>query len=247
MKQSKVRWYHWSVVRLAGFAMLTVFIGFIMSALTAVQSIDQLLHIVHDDDVESSLRYGMEQAKVSYTLKQEILVEKLKHKVDTKKLNSETLDAALITAGAASILGSPKWKIRKIPPVPEARWENRRELAFYGFLVEFGESTASESFHKVEEVLQRYKLIGLDLQNRIRPALIRSLSVTLGIMCLMLIASFVVMAARVRGRIQVIVDGFENYADGAESFRFKHRWQSELGLISQQFNRMADELASNRV
>ncbi len=54
------------------------------------------------------------------------------------------------------------------------------------------------------------------------------------------------MASRLRGRIQEIVDGFEKFAEADEQFRFRNNWQNELGVISQQFNAMADELAENR-
>ena len=54
------------------------------------------------------------------------------------------------------------------------------------------------------------------------------------------------MTWRVRNRVQLLIDGFVRYAEVDDSFRFLQHTHNELGLISEQFNRMADELTENQ-
>jgi hypothetical protein len=165
----------------------------VTAAITAVQSIDHLIKIAHDEDVEWALHHGMDEAKSAYSAKQDLILEKLLNLplLKNKNLTSESLGQGLKAIGAGQILGTASWRIHQVAPVKGARWESRQELLYEGFVVEFGETEASESFRKVESVLQRYKLIGMDLQGRIRPAVIRALSITLAIMCLLLLSSFI--------------------------------------------------------
>ncbi len=54
------------------------------------------------------------------------------------------------------------------------------------------------------------------------------------------------MTWRIRNRVQALIDGFIRYAEIDDSFRFQRHGNNELGLISAQFNRMAEELVENQ-
>lgn len=243
---SRVHWHEWSIVRLAGFAMLTVLVGYFAAAILAVQSIDHLLHIVHDNDVEWSLRYGMDQAKSSYTANQIATLETAKRIVPERTISKDTLNQRFTAAKIGSFLGASRWNIKTNSEPAENAWVDRQTLRFRGYDVEFEGINAGDSFHRAETILQRYQVIGLELRDRIRPALIRALWITLAIMCVILLVAFFFMTLRVRNRIQALVDGFIRYSEVDDSFRFLQHTKNELGLISEQFNRMADELSENQ-
>lgn len=243
---SRVKWHEWSIVRLAGFAMMTVLVGYFAAAILAVQSIDQLLHIVHDNDVEWALRYGMEQAKSSYTANQTATLETLRRIAPESKITSETLNKRARNVKLGAYLSASDWSIAPSKERGEDMWLDRQTLRFKNFDIDFKGINAGDSFHRAEGVLQRYQVVGLELRDRIRPALIRALWITLAIMCFILLITFVFVTWRIRNRVQALVDGFVRYSETDDAFRFASHAHNELGLISEQFNHMADELAENQ-
>ncbi len=246
----RVRWHQWSVVRLAGVAIITVISGYLTAAVLAVKSIDQLLHIVHDASVEQSLKAGLDGIKDAYKTRQELLLERLlKRDPQTSALSSSHLNEILLELDTISIMRQSTWNISKSsePEVKVARWISRQELAVGPFIVEFLGTAQSEEYRKSEEVLQRYKVIGIELRDIIRPALIKALSITLAIMCSLLMLAFAYMAIRGKSRIQKLVQGFIDYAENDNKFRFTAHANNELGLLSTQFNHMADELNENHL
>ena len=191
----RVRWHQWSVVRLAGVAIITVISGYLTAAVLAVKSIDQLLHIVHDASVEQSLKAGLDGIKDAYKTRQELLLERLlKRDPQTSALSSSHLNEILLELDTISIMRQSTWNISKSsePEVKVARWISRQELAVGPFIVEFLGTAQSEEYRKSEEVLQRYKVIGIELRDIIRPALIKALSITLAIMCSLLMLAICV-------------------------------------------------------
>jgi len=245
----RVSWHQWSVVRLAAIAMATVIAGYLTAAILAVKSIDYLLHIAHDPSVETTINLGMQSQKDAYKVQQELLALKLQPLVKgTKDLSRAKLDAALRSAGALEIMKQGSWEIlnNSAAQSKSIYWENRTDLVVDKFLVRFNHTRQEEEYRKSEEVLQRYKVIGLELRAKIRPALITALSATLAVMCALLMTAFAYMTNRSKTRIQRLVQGFISYASGDDDFRFKVHGHNELGLLSRQFNRMADDLAENR-
>ncbi len=245
----RVRWHQWSVVRLAAIARITVIAGYLTAAILAVKSIDQLLHIVHDSAVEQSLKYGLEGMKDAYKTRQDLLIERLMSKVKTpENLSRESLHSTLQSLSASEVMGGVSWNIASDVESGQSKvmWINRKDLVIGPHIVQFADSAQADEYRKTEEVLQRYQVIGLELRERIRPALIKALSVTLAVMCILLMLAFAYMAIRSKTRIQKLVNGFIRYAERDDTFRFDLHWRNELGLLSRQFNRMADELDENR-
>ena len=245
----KVRWHQWSVVRLAAVAMITVLTGYLTAAVLAVKNIDQLLHIVHDNSVEHSLKTGLDYQKDAYKSRQELLAEKLRHEIPNVELVSvSSLKSALERVHASSVMHHATWTVNPDIDSPKhsIEWLSRQELAVGRLITKFDTTAQEDEYRATEEVLQRYQVLGLELRERIRPALIKALSITLAIMCSLLLAAFVYMAIRGKSRIQKLVQGFVQYAEIDDAFRFNLHWQNELGLLSRQFNHMADELETNR-
>ena len=245
----RVRWHQWSVVRLAGIAMVTVLAGYLTAAALAVKSIDHLLRIVHDSTVEQSLKTGLDNIRDAYKTRQELLTERLKSVI--KKPESVTQDRlkdALRQADADNIMKHATVTIVRDqkPGERDIKWLSRQDLAVGPHIARFSDGAISDEYRASEEVLQRYQVIGLELRDRIRPALIKALSITLAIMCLLLMSAFAYMAIRGKTRIQKLVQGFIRYAERDDTFRFSQHAHNELGLLSKQFNNMADELDDNR-
>ncbi len=245
----RVRWHQWSVVRLAGIAMVTVLAGYLTAAVLAVKNIDLLLHIVHDNSVEEALRLGLDGMKDAYKTRQDLLLQGLTIKIkDPSKLSASELEKALKSLEAGQLMSASAWTIKtKDHQTITSQWIDRNSLAVGPFIVQFSGSQKADEYRIAEDVLRQYQVIGLELRERIRPALIKALSITLAIMCLLLLFAFVYMALRSKTRIQKLVQGFIRYADGDDEFRFDLHWKNELALLSLQFNRMADELEYNRV
>jgi len=245
----RVRWHQWSVVRLAAIAMVTVVVGYLTAAVLAVKSIDQLLHIVHDDSVEKAILTGMDAVKEVHKSRQEHLIQLLQYKIGAPtSLDLSKLRVILTDVNASQVMRDREWRITTSNNVnyKPIQWINKQDLGIGNHIVHFPGSAESDTFHQSEEVLQRYKVIGFELRQRIRPALITALSITLAIMCTLLMLAFTYMALRSKTRIQKLVQGFIQYAEKDDAFRFKLHWHNELGLLSRQFNRMADELDTNR-
>jgi nitrogen fixation/metabolism regulation signal transduction histidine kinase len=244
-----VAWHQWSVVRLAAIAMVTVLAGYLTAAILAVKSIDYLLHIAHDPAIEQAITQGMESQKEAYKSQQQLLQIKIQNLIkNPSSISSPQLSKSLDAVRAGDIFKSTNFTI---VPTSEKKdrpiyWLNRSDLVVGKHLVRFENSAQEDEYRKTEDILKRYKIIGFELSARIRPALIRALTVTLAIMCALLMIAFTYMTLRSKTRIQKIVQGFIRYAHGEDAFRFNVHGHNELGLLSRQFNHMADELAENR-
>lgn len=244
-----VRWHQWSVVRLAAIAMITVLAGYLTAAILAVKSIDYLLRISHDPAIEAAITLSMESQKQLFKAKQDLIVERLKQRISLPKSVSEKgLRQHLAELEAHSFFTGSNWSLSELSPKSQntIHWENRSDLVVGRFRIHFTDTREEEAYRRTEDVLKRYKIIGFELSARIRPALIRALSLTLAIMCVLLLIAFAYMTIRSKTRIERLVNGFIRYAHGDESFRFMVHGHNELGLLSRQFNTMADELAENR-
>jgi nitrogen fixation/metabolism regulation signal transduction histidine kinase len=244
-----VAWHQWSVVRLAAIAMITVLTGYMTAAILAVKSIDYLLKIAHDDAIELAITKGMEKQKEAYKTRQELLLTKIRSELKRpSSIGKEHLKNIVerISQGENSELSS--WQILNTNSSESNNlfWANRSELIVGPYTIKFDNSNQESEYRETEDILKRYKLLGLELRASIRPALIRALTVTLAIMCVLLLLAFTYMALRSKTRIQKIVDGFIRYSHGEDSFRFAVHGHNELGLLSRQFNSMADELSTNR-
>ena len=244
-----VRWHQWSVVRLAAIAMITVLAGYLTAAIFAVKSIDYLLRIAHDPAIESAITLSMDSQKQLYKAKQDLLIEKLKQRItNPRSLSAKTLNQHLNSLDVGSLFQGSSWTMSELASKETSNifWQNRSDLIVGRFMARFSETNDENDYRETEDVLKRYKVLGFELSERIRPALIRALSVTLAIMCILLLVAFAYMTIRSKTRIERLVNGFIRYAHGDESFRFMVHGHNELGLLSRQFNTMADELAENR-
>jgi nitrogen fixation/metabolism regulation signal transduction histidine kinase len=228
--------------------MVTVLAGYLTAAVIAVKNIDLLLHIVHDNSVEEAIRLGLDGMKDAYKAKQELLLERLKSKIkDPANISASSLEGVMKSITAEQTMGSSSFNVKAGEKNGSViQWIDRNSMAVGPHMVQFFGSQKAEEYRISEDVLRRYQIIGLELRERIRPALIKALSITLAVMCLLLLFAFVYMALRSKTRIQKLVQGFRRYADGEDTFRFDIHWKNELALLSLQFNRMADELDYNR-
>jgi nitrogen fixation/metabolism regulation signal transduction histidine kinase len=222
--------------------------GYLTAAVLAVKSIDQLLHIVHDASVEQSLKLGLDGLKDAYKTRQELLLERLKQRIPaTDTLSLSRLNESLLNVDTLAIMRQSTWNITRSADgsAKSIQWLNRQDLIVGPYIIAFSGTTQAEEYRKIEEVLQRYQVIGIELRDNIRPALIKALSITLAIMCSLLMLAFAYMAVRGKARIQKLVQGFIDYAEKDNKFRFSVHANNELGLLSTQFNHMADELNEN--
>lgn len=244
-----VAWHQWSVVRLAAIALATVLTGYLTAAVLAVKSIDYLLHIAHDPAIESAITLSLESQKDSYKNRQDLLLEKIQHLAkNPTMISNEQMTTYLNQAGIDKIFRDNPWEISTVTSGKNKRtyWANRSELIIGNKSVRLIGTRDEEQYRITEDVLKRYKIIGFELRERIRPALIRALTITLAVMCTLLMIAFTYMTLRSKTRVEKIVQGFIRYAHGDDAFRFKVHGHNELGLLSRQFNHMADEVAENR-
>ncbi len=249
----KLRWHQYSVTRLAALATLTAFVGYVASATFSIQSIDQLLHLIHDDDVEKSIQHGMDDMRQSYSVRQELVIKRLHEESKSESSSTDSIKTLeqmrqlLHTTQAEELLGASIDVITETPTLDKiSEWKSRMDLKHGRFEIQFKDSKHEDAYRKAEAVLQRYKVIGLELRKRIRPALIRSLSVTLAVTFLLMIGVFVIGTSSIRRRVRMIIDGIEKFAEGHEDFRLTATGHNEFGQISRQFNAMANEVIDNR-
>jgi signal transduction histidine kinase len=132
------------------------------------------------------------------------------------------------------------------PKPPWSEWIDRDHLRLLNLVLEFPRGPDYETFKVTEDLRQRYQMVGVRLEEEIRPALVRASLVTLIVTFMVLIGLLILLAQRFKARLSTVIEGFSFWSEQNSSFRFHHHYRGELKLITRQFNTMADEVDANK-
>jgi len=156
-------------------------------------------------------------------------------------------------SGSFLILWSGLWKLTTAAAIPyhTGRYRSPRGFGFVtiGANVDEFHSSATETAGRIKAITQEYET-GLEknrlgtlalIEQRLRDTL-TNLSVSTGIMVVLVILIAVWMAATLTGKITAIIEGIKRFQSGRMTSRLQVTSRDELGELAGAFNEMADQL-----
>lgn len=245
-----LRWHESWIVRAAAIASLILFVGYAVGAVFTFQSIDSVANVAHDPDIEDSLGAHLDSIKRTHELQQQLILERLKNVSDRPADITRALEAPDMKAMIGPLpvrIEEPSSDLERART--DMRWLDRDRLQLKSLLLIFPKGATYESFKAAEDIRQRYQLIGVKLDENIRPTLIRMSAMILIVSFILMASLFFVYAQRFRARTFEVIEGFSIWSEKDDKFRFDEHsgsYQGELRLITHQFNAMADEVEANR-
>ena len=111
--------------------------------------------------------------------------------------------------------------------------------------MEIPKKAVEDYYRNAEKIAQGYKATGVLLNDNIKPQLITYYSAMLFITSFLLTGFFVLISRNFKRKIDAVLSGFQTWSSD-EHYRFPSVLSGELGLITSQFNIMADEVESNK-
>lgn len=272
---TRLKWYESWIIRAATVATLTLGSGYAVSAYFTFASISAIAKLAHDPAIEETLGHYLEHLKNTHTLRNELMTARLvPHARETvrrgrSQLTKEEVSFWLKRENIAHITGSADISLSFIsssertteaektrlpigsPAVPGSlsevsEWVDRDHLRLLNVVVTFPRGPDYESFKTTEDLKQRYQMIGVRLEEEIRPTLVRASLVTLIVTFTILLSLLILMAQRFKKRLSTVIEGFSLWSEQNSRFRFAGHYGGELRLITKQFNTMADEVETNR-
>ncbi|MEZ4741412.1 MAG: ATP-binding protein [Bdellovibrionota bacterium] len=247
-------WHKSIVMRSVAIAILVLFFGFVISTWISIQSIKSISGLAHDSEIEESLEEQLQQIKNVHKLRQQLITERLQ----IKMAKFRHWNAVEILNAVKSVSSDLEIDVEQIV-IKEKEgdlvnglvkgyidWPSQNKLEVWKYELSFPKGEIYNRFKSTKEIQQRYHLMGVELDSNIRPTLIKANILILVIGFFFLIFAFFQLARRFRVAIQEVLDGFEKWSLGDFSFRFLKHGSGEIGLITQQFNAMAEDVEVNR-
>ncbi len=251
--QLAVPWHRSIVLRAAAIAAGVLLLGYGVSVFIGMQSIDAISRLAHDQEIEGALSAQLDQIKDVQDLRQLIIAERINHGLRDLKTQQPTdleqVRALVIAAVAGFDIDSKELQIEALttkPDTEQANWTGRSRLEVLNYGITFPKGNLYKTFKDSEALVQRYQLVGSELDSNIRPTLIKANTVVLLVGFFVLILAFFYMAKVFRQSVVDVLDGFAKWSGEDFSFRFTKHYQGELGLITTQFNHMAKDIEANR-
>jgi len=254
----RLRWFESWIIRAAIIATMILFLGYASSAFFALESIEGVARLAHDQSIEDTLGAYQDSLKRVHALEQDLLLARLRDYLAEWQLHSPehppTASDLLRWAGQQNLTTMGEIKDLRIVPAsglePAGKqgpaWIDKERLRLGDLLLEFPKGPVYENFQAVGALRQRYQLVGVKLDSEIRPTLIRATTTILIVSFLLLLSIFILYARRFRTRILEVTEGFIVWSERDSSFRFHDDYSGELRLITVQFNAMAGEVEANR-
>ena len=250
-------WHESLIVRIAAFAAAVLLLGNAATAVMILQSFKFIRTYVHSDEIEDGLKAHVERVKEVQSLRQALILERFAAKQAAMGQNpgQQVLTAATVRSlaiGASVGLGIDGDRIEvttkgTATPAGEATtWLDRDRLAVGNWIVEFPRGSTFDAFQSAQRVLRLYQ-VGLTevLDFFMHRFLVHTSLVLLGTF-LILVTSLAIAARRFHRRLGEVIQGFADWSEKDQNFRFRSGYRGELKLITGQFNAMADEVEANR-
>lgn len=258
-----LRWHESWIIRAAALTSFILFCGYASSLFIAKQGIESVSRIAYDPDIEQALASHLQMIKEVHELRKESVLTRLKTIIPPNyRLNLDRdvpiweLKEWLKKARVDEFANIEEAKIQRLSPKQRANfvkegigdlvWLDQETLKIYNHTIEFPKSMAYLDFQTAQALRQRYQLIGVTLEEEIRPTLLKFNAIIIAATFLILITAYLVLARRFKVAVERVIDGFSYWSEVNPKFRFSNRWRGELRLITAQFNAMADDVEANR-
>jgi signal transduction histidine kinase len=259
---TRIRWHESWILRGSFVAALIVAAAFGTSLWFTADFLTGVARTTHMPEVERVLDASVANLRELHTTRQELVVSKLRalwSKHGTIPPESEGVLAWLKESGAEGLADLGGVRIVAYagdegfgePPTSAGEsdtlvWLDRSHLRMGPHLVEFPPGAIYEEFQESEDVRKRYRLIGIAMQEKVLTQQLRLQTGIGAAAFLVLVIVFWRLARGFQKSVRTIVEGFATWADRDSAFRFDSSWKGELALVTAHFNRMADEVESNR-
>ena len=157
-------------------------------------------------------------------------------------------------SGSFLILWSNLWKLTTAAAIPYQTGQYGKSARGFGFVtiganVDEFHSSANETAAQIKAITQKYEtsleskrqLTLSTIEERLRHT-ITNLSLSTGIMIILVILVAIWMASTLTGKITAIIAGIKQFQSGRYSARLKVGSTDELGQLANAFNNMSDRL-----
>jgi signal transduction histidine kinase len=252
-KKLALPWHESIVLRAAGIAALVLLFGYLVSIFIGIQSIDAISRLAHDKEIEKTLASQLDQIKNVQDLRQQLIAERLndemRHLPKGQEINLALIQKLVSDAIEGLDVDGTDLKYEQNPPGETsgtAVWSGRSRLDILNYSITFPKGNLYKTFKDAEEIVQRYQLVGVELEGNISPTLVRANTLVLLVGFCLLMVAFFYLAKKFRQSVMDVLKGFEKWSADDLSFRFEKHYQGELGLITNQFNAMAKDIEANR-
>jgi signal transduction histidine kinase len=250
---TQLKWYESWIIRAAAVVTLTLGVGYSVSAYFTFASIRAVAKLAHDPAMEQALGAYLDTLKNTHALKNDLILARLLPHIKPVLLQGRTqltvpeVTAWLKEADFGPLSGAQEATITTVSGGgKEFEWLDRSRLRLLNIVLEFPRGSDYENFKTIEDLKQRYQMIGVRLEEQIRPTLMRASLVTLIVTFVILIGLLIVMAQKFKHRLNAVIEGFSLWSEENSEFRFASDYHGELKLITRQFNTMADEVDANK-
>ena len=153
-------------------ASLVLLAGFGASVFFWYHGVDTIAKYAHSEEVERSLAQHLDSLKNLHDVQQQLVIERLAPMADKAKQppSAATVKDWLVRAGV-DFMGSAETII--VEPLADSavadkgqkalEWLGRDRLRVFNVIAQFPKGTIYEDFRKTEEILQRYQILGVQL------------------------------------------------------------------------------------
>lgn len=261
---AKVRWHESFVVRTAALAALIIVGGYLASIALTINGIQSFSKLVYQKEINYALIDHLDALKKINDLHRSLAIARLKTVIAGKYFSetspivtSSMVEDWVKQAKFEAYFDLHQIKVRPLaktetssntsnPNVPFMGWRSRSELEIFGFVVTLEQSLLRGQFSRTEQLNQRYQLIGDHWNNKIKPTFINANGIVILTTFLIFSTALFILARHLKKRIETFLSGFAIWSQQDQTYRFSDQWRGELKMISQQFNRMADIVETNR-
>jgi signal transduction histidine kinase len=256
----KLSWKQSTIIKAAAICTAYLLASYTAGVLVSVQGMKHISEIAYDQNVSKTLDEFLTTIKEVHSLRKDLVIENLNKVVDpefkySKKpvfLDNKTIQQWLKKAEFERITPASTVKIDRIKDEvydPQSsvkfEWKNQKVLRLLNYEIEIPKSAVEDYYRNSEKVSQGYKATGLLLDEKIKPQLVLYYSGLLFFSILILLALFFQLGRNFKRKLDAVMSGFQMWSIN-ESYRFPDTLSGELGLITRQFNIMADEVESNK-
>jgi signal transduction histidine kinase len=255
----RINWYESWIIKAFAIASLILVLGFGVSAFFAIKSIESIAVLAHDEEIEKTLGENLKVIIELKKMQQQLLLQNLSVKVSDEIRNvgptvdKETILKWLDTVSPSILVEKGQLTIEQLTPLVSdqdrkepLKWLGRDDLKVLNYKVSFPKGELFDSFEMVKTNLNKYRFLGVGIDQKIRPTLIRYNSMILIVSFLLLFFLFIIYAQRFKKSISEVLSGFSLWSEGDQTYRFGEKWKGELKLITGQFNAMADDVEKSR-
>ncbi len=248
IKEIKISWYQSVVTKVAILIVTTSITTYLFNLYINIYSLQSLTSLIHDQEIEDTLDQYLVEIKKNYKYKQDHIKLEIAKKIsENKKISLAKVTEIAQRISINAFDSQEKVKIEKTPQIKsKLEWLNKKTLAGLGFTFTFPDYRQQSEFDKVNQIKQKYQILGEGFVDKIEETLYYQQLFTVLFSFFLFFIIFFMIARFFHKYLKIIMTGFAEWASGDMKFRFSTKLPGEFGVILDQFNYLADNVQSNQ-